>query len=62
MPVKSRTHYRMYIRTGGQARWSTEGKNLMLTNTALAVYRGRFGGRPALGAAICKMTDADIVD
>jgi HK97 family phage major capsid protein len=53
--------YRMYRRLGIALRWTSEGQTLSLKNASLLVLRARYGGKPTLGASICKMTDAAIV-
>jgi HK97 family phage major capsid protein len=50
--------YRMWRRLGMEMRWSIEGRNLMLGNTALLTVRGRYYGQVVDPAAVTIMSDA----
>jgi HK97 family phage major capsid protein len=50
--------YRMWRRLGMEMRWSIEGRNLMLSNSALLTVRGRYYGQLIDPAAACFLTDA----
>ncbi|MGE0607129.1 MAG: phage major capsid protein [Pirellulales bacterium] len=50
--------YRLYRRLGGELRFSDQGQTLMLKNTALITFRGRYGGRLTDGAAMAEFNTA----
>lgn len=49
--------YRMYRRLGMNMRYETAGQTLALKNTAVVVFRMRFGGKPELGAGFAVMNN-----
>jgi len=52
------SRYRMYRRLGLRTEWTTEGKSLMRSNTALLAIRARYGGQVMVGEAFATVSDA----
>jgi HK97 family phage major capsid protein len=50
--------YRLYRRLGGETRFTAEGQTLGLKNTALMLFRGRFGGKLLDGSAMAAILTA----